>query len=1165
MTSLGEAVVEIGADTTKFESEVQQGVESSLNKSSKAMQNVGKTMAGVGTKMTIGVTAPLLGIGAAALKTAANYETTMNVLQSATGASGSEMKALSAQAKQLGADTVFSAGEAGEAMLELGKAGQSTKQIMATVPQVMNLAATEGMALGDAAGVVTSVLAQFQLKADDAGQAVNALAGASTASKASVASIAEAMKLVGPAAAGMGFSVQETAGALAALAQGGLEGGIAGTSLASVFNKLIPQTTKAKNTMEALGLSFTNADGSFNSIAEVAGKLQDKFKGMAPAARKVALSKIFGNDASVLSAVNALINQGADGLKKYTKASNDQSAAQKLADARMKGTAGAIEKMKGSIETAMLGLGQALAPTITSIANVVGALADKFSSLSPTVQKVVVVIAAIAAAIGPVLVVVGTLISSIGAIAGVLGAVSLPVVAVVAAIGLLVGGFVLLATKSDAFRAKLVAAWDAVKAAVMPAIEEIGGMIRNDLIPGLQDIWTKVQPFLMPLLEWFGGAFVTTVVMSIKGVVKVITGIVKIITGVVQIISGVLTGDWGKVWDGAKNVVGGFFSALGGMIMLFISNLARMFPPLLAVVPIFQRVFGVIKSVVMAVVPFIVGVVRTQFNIIKAVITAVMRVVVPVVRTAFNIIRTVITTAVKILAPIVRAGFTVIRTVIRVVMKVITTVVRTQWRVISTVVRAAVNVVRKVVTTVFNAIRNVVSKVMNAVKKVISSAWGAIRGIVSKAANGVRSAVSGPFNALKGIVSKAWNAVKNAVSNAIGNIVKTVKGMGGKITGAISGINLFSAGAKLIQGLVDGIGSKINSAVQKVKDGLGKIKGLLPGSPIKWGPLKGWNGGKPGKALMALLARGVKNGSPKLVGQFTRTLGKVNKALGKTRLSDKMKKSIDKALDVVGPIAKQGNSIVGALGKTGAGLESAFTKQLFGFLRKGNFGKNAVKAFRKRMSSLSKEIAKVAKTLGEKTDLRNTFRDAFMGEFSLDAVDTSSIGAITGAASAIASRLKTFAGKLTDLGKAGIPPALISEVGNLGSEKGLPVADALLTSSKSERDALRAAYADIEKFSKQSANAGATSVFGTTEQISNPIRKKLGKKQVAKTTDTYGDKRSAPGVSTPAGDTYVTNNVEQNYYGPSTGSGRLKELDWTLKYATRAGGPKKPGSEVMSK
>lgn len=319
------------------------------------------------------LTAGAVALGKSVVGTEKTFSTSMRTLQAATNAPAEEMKQLNALAIKLGADTSFSANEAADAMLELGRSGLSTSKIIAAVPQVMNLAATEGIDLAQAAGIVTSSLSQFQLEASKSSTVVNALAGASNASRSSVASLGESLKLVGSAGSGIGLSVNETAAALAALSDAGLDGSIAGTSLAAVFNRLIPQTEKAGTAMYDLGLNFVKSNGDFVDIVQIAGRLQTALKKVrGEANRKAKISAIFGNDASTIAAVNALVSKGADGLRGYLKATKDQNAAQKLAAARLDGTEGALERFSGAMETARLRLGQELAPLVVKSADALG-------------------------------------------------------------------------------------------------------------------------------------------------------------------------------------------------------------------------------------------------------------------------------------------------------------------------------------------------------------------------------------------------------------------------------------------------------------------------------------------------------------------------------------------------------------------------------------------------------------------------------------------------------------------------------------------------------------------------------------------------------------------------------------------------------------------------
>lgn len=328
----------------------------------------------------------------------ASFGKTMNVLQATTDAPKKDMKALSALALKMGADTVFSANDASNAMLELARGGMTAAQIKAgALKSTMTLAAAGQLDMGEAANYVVKAMGQFGLKAKDSGKIAAALAGAANASTASVHDLGFALSAGGLAAKSVGFSLQETTGILAAFANNGLQGSDAGTSLKTMLDRLQPSTKKQGEAFQALGLfssktgsAFVKANGQFKSAAQIAQLLHDHTKNLGDAQRKQAITAMFGSDAQ--RAATILAKEGAKGLVPLIKATSDQGAAEKQAAANMKGTAGAIEARKGSVETLGLAFGTAIKPItifanrlIASVANkavpVVQHLGDQFRQL----------------------------------------------------------------------------------------------------------------------------------------------------------------------------------------------------------------------------------------------------------------------------------------------------------------------------------------------------------------------------------------------------------------------------------------------------------------------------------------------------------------------------------------------------------------------------------------------------------------------------------------------------------------------------------------------------------------------------------------------------------------------------------------------------------------
>lgn len=323
----------------------------------------------------------------------AQFGQTMATLQAATGTSADEMKQLNDMALKLGADTAFSANEAADAMLELAKAGIKTKDIMGGgVAGTLTLAAAGGTDLATAATIASNAMNTFGLKGKDMESIAAALAGGANASTASVESLGMALAQVGPGATNAGLSLQQTVGVLAAFDNAGIKGSDAGTSLKTMLARLVPTTEKAKNAMEDLGLEFVDAHGNFKSISNISEQLHDKMGKLSQAERTKAMNTIFGSDAT--RAATVLMKEGAKGLDGFIKATKDQNAAQAMAKARMSGTAGALERLKGSVETAQLKIGQALAPAVQAVSN---ALAE---NLVPATDAVIRVFATVIGLVG---------------------------------------------------------------------------------------------------------------------------------------------------------------------------------------------------------------------------------------------------------------------------------------------------------------------------------------------------------------------------------------------------------------------------------------------------------------------------------------------------------------------------------------------------------------------------------------------------------------------------------------------------------------------------------------------------------------------------------------------------------------------------------------------
>lgn len=375
--------------------------------------SAGQQVADAGDAMTAGVTVPLAAIGAASAKTAIDFESSMNRVSGALNDPSANMQDLRQLALDMGSQTVFSASEAGAAMEELAKGGLTAADIKGgALKTTMDLAAAGSLQLADAANVTVQTMGAFGLSADQTGEAANALAGAAAASSADVSDLTQGLSQVSAQAHSAGWSIQDTAAVLGAFADAGIKGSDAGTSLKTMLQRLSAPTDAAASQMEALGINTRDSNGNMLDAASIAGELQAKLGGLDSATRDAAIQTIFGADASRAALV--MMNQGTEGIQRYTAATNDQTAAQRLADSQMGDTQRSIEEMNGAIETASIQVGGALAPAVTDVANAVGGAAESFSQMDEGTQQAVVGFGLVSAAAGPVLSVSGRITKGVG-------------------------------------------------------------------------------------------------------------------------------------------------------------------------------------------------------------------------------------------------------------------------------------------------------------------------------------------------------------------------------------------------------------------------------------------------------------------------------------------------------------------------------------------------------------------------------------------------------------------------------------------------------------------------------------------------------------------------------------------------------------------------------
>lgn len=440
--------VEIGANIGGLRTGLRQA-NNEINGIGGRLQGIGDSIQNAGMRVSAALAPVTIAFGVG-LAVASDFEGIMAEIGARAGLTADELDQVSAFALQMGADTAFSGQEAADALLQLMTSGQSVEEAMATLPAVMDAAAASGEDLGMTADMVTDIMAQFGLDVEDAESIVNSLAQAAGASSADIGSLGQGFGNVGVKAALAGLTVEQTAAALAILAENGIKGAEAGTALGSMLHNMNRDTDTVQGAWNELGISLYDAQGIMRPLPTVLEEINTALADRSPEEARRLMTDLFGSYG--LTAGAALL--GSISIDEMVDSMHGQASASLVAAARMNTFEGRIDSLKGSLETLAITtltpfMKNTLAPLAEQLTHVVNGVTD-WANENPSLTGGIVVLGGILAVVGPALVAVGTAIKMIGVAtslaSGAIGGLTLPFLSVlgpIAAVGVAIAGVVL--------------------------------------------------------------------------------------------------------------------------------------------------------------------------------------------------------------------------------------------------------------------------------------------------------------------------------------------------------------------------------------------------------------------------------------------------------------------------------------------------------------------------------------------------------------------------------------------------------------------------------------------------------------------------------------------------------------------------------------------------
>ncbi|PDY43359.1 phage tail tape measure protein [Bacillus wiedmannii] len=850
-------------DLQQFEDRVQKtanGMHDKFQKAGESISHVGNKMKDVGTNMTAGVSLPLAGIGAAAVKVASDFDTSNRKLESTLGLSKEATKELGNVAKETWKDGFGESIEAvDEAVIQVSQnmKNLSFDEMQGATQSAMTLAKTFDADVNEVTRGAGQLMNQFGL---DAKETFDLLASGGQAGLNFSNEMFDNISEYAPLFKQAGFSAEEMFTIMANGTQDGSynldyindlvkEFGIRMTEPKMLDNikELSPETQKL---YENFKQGKATSSDMFKAIIGDLQKVQDKSK-------QTELGKaIFGTKFEDMG------NEVVLGLTNVDGALGDVDGSMKNMQKTQQEAFGVRwQKLTRTTMASLEPLGQAILDiaevALPPIIKAVEVAAKAFSSIPKPIQIGIVAILGMVAVLGPLVAMMGFMTSGVGAFVGsfrflvpVLTKVPLLFTGILKIGPRLISMFAMIGRAvaflgSTAFAGllkvgpKLIGMFGTIGRALAILGRSAMTLLMNPwtitilAIVGLVYLiyknWDSVVKYTKQAVKWIGDACSKGWDATVKGAKSAWSGLSKFFSA---------------FWEGTKKAFHASVSFIGKMleaawrgiaavIKFYINFWKKAFElGWIAIKFIFNAALNILKSVV-----------KFALEVIKNVISFYIKAYQTIFRVGWNIIKTIFTTVLNFLKSFIRAAFEFIKNVISTAMNVIKTIISAAWNFIKTVFVTVLNFIKNTVQSAFNFIKNIIINVMNFLKNFIQATWNFIKDTIIAAVRAFVNFVVDNFNKIKNTIFSVVGAIKDFIVNNFATIKKV-------ITGTFTGI----------VDTVKDVFSKVGSIIKNVaKDALSWGKDIIAGVGEGMASMGGWIADK---------AKGVVSAIPKAVKKF---------------------------------------------------------------------------------------------------------------------------------------------------------------------------------------------------------------------------------------------------------------------------------------------------------
>lgn len=786
------------------------------------------------------VTAAVGGIkdaASAVVEIGSAFETSMSKVSALSGATGDDLAALEAKARELGSTTTFSASQAADALGYMALAGWDTQAMLAGVGPVLSLAQAGELDLAAASDLVTDYLSAFNMTAEDTGRMVDVLAYAQANANTTVDGLGQAFKNCAANCNAAGMDVETTSAAIAMMANQGLKGSEAGTALNAVMRDMTQRMEDGSIKIGDATVAVMDAQGNYRDFADILADVEAATDGMGDAEKAAALQSTFTADS--IKGLNLMLNAGAGELSSFrddlygcagaaedaAKAMTDnlqgdlagmgsafEELALKIYDGVQEPLRGAVQFVTGSVVPALTFLVENVDYVAVALGGVAAAVAAmNFGKVASALSAVPKLLAGFTG--GPILLVVGALTAlAAGAkwaydnVQPFREAVDTLAMTLQNALGPVVD------QAADAIGAVLPAAMEGasgvLEGVVVPAIESFAGFLTDAVVPAVAEFGTFLQTEAVPALQEFAGWAVGNVVPALQAMAGYVVS--NVVPAVQQMAQWVADNVVPVLFELADFITGTVVPALGQLADYVLQNVVpavmegyRWFAE--NILPVLQAVAAfVVENVVpalAAVAEFVLGSLVPILSVIFETIVGTLGNIEVAWQAVWGVVSSVFMAVWEAISAAAEMFMGVIQGVIDAVSAAISGDWEGVWRGIGEVFSSIVNGILRLGANIFNALATTVSSIitglfntfsgiMRNIYNVASSIWNNIKSTVSNVANSLVSGVVGTFNGFVSTVTGIFDKAAYAITHPMETAKSAIKGIVDAIKGFFTGFKI---------------------------------------------------------------------------------------------------------------------------------------------------------------------------------------------------------------------------------------------------------------------------------------------------------------------------------------------------------------------------------------